>query len=188
ERSFAQFQADRDVVELAQQVQEEQSSLAGYKKAMERAHGSDKERWRRRYRRLKQQMDRKLRQVSRRTSTIARTFDRLTHALAELQYVVWRDETYVPTETGETLRRIYGERDLLVAECLRHNIWKDLSPVQLATLAAALVYEPRREDEGWEPRIPGEVLRRAFAATLDHWARLRSEERRVGKQGRESWG
>ena len=172
ERSFAQFQADRDVVEIAQRIQDEQRSLAGYQRAMDKAKGADKTRWKRRYAKLKQQTDRKLRQISRRTSTIARTFDRVTIVLDELQYLEWRDDTYVPTEHGETLRRIYGERDLLVAECLRRNTWNDLEAAQLAALAAALVYEPRREDEGWEPRIPGEKLRRAFADTLDRWSHL----------------
>ena len=45
------------------------------------------------------------------------------------------------------LRRIYGERDLLVAESLRRGFWNDLDAPSLAAMATALVYEPRR-DEG----------------------------------------
>lgn len=172
ERSFAQFQADRDMVELAQEVQDQQKSLSGYQGAMDKAKGSDKERWKRRYQKLKQQTDRKTRQVSRRTSTIARVFDRVTVVLADLGYLVWEEDTYRPSPSGEVLRRIYGERDLLVAECLRHGVWNDLNAQQLAALAAGLIYEPRRDDEAWDPRIPGEALRNAYADTLDHWARI----------------
>lgn len=176
ERSFAQFQADRDMVTLAQEVQDQQTSLAGYQRAMDRAQGRDRERWKRRYTKLKQQTDRKMRQVSRRTSTIARVFDRVTLLLEELGYLEWTDETFLPTAQGELLRRLYGERDLLVAECLRLGTWNALNAPQLAALAAGISYEPRREDEGWEPRIPGEALRNAYADTLDVWALLDGRE------------
>ncbi|WP_217132182.1 DEAD/DEAH box helicase [Leucobacter chinensis] len=172
ERSFAQFQADKDMVTLAQAAQDQQKSLAGYERAMQRAKGADRERWKRRYAKLKRETDRKVRQVSRRTSTIARVFDRVTLVLESLGYLADTGETLKPTQHGELLRRLYGERDLLVAECLRYGVWNALTPPQLASLAAGVVYEPRREDEGWEPRIPGEALRNAYADTLDHWARL----------------
>ena len=55
------------------------------------------------------------------------------------------------TPAGRTMRRIYGERDLLVAESLRPGLWKDLDAASLAALACCLVYEPRRDEAG-----PGE--------------------------------
>src|SRR5699024_4181205 len=55
ERSFAQFQADRDMVQLAQEVRDQQHSLEGYERAMNRATGSERQRWKRRYQKLKQQ-------------------------------------------------------------------------------------------------------------------------------------
>lgn len=172
ELSFAQYQADRDVVELAKQVRDEQSSLQGYEKAMQRASGAEKKRWRQRYQTLKKQTDRKLREVTRRTSTIARVFDRVVTLLHTLEYVEERENTFVPTATGETLRRIYGERDLLVAESLNRGIWDSLSPVDAAALATSLVYEPRREDEAIEHRVPGAALNRAYQSVLDLWAML----------------
>ena len=42
-----------------------------------------------------------------------------------------------PRHPGRALRRIYGERDLLVAECLRRGVWNDLDAPGLAALAAA---------------------------------------------------
>ena len=38
---------------------------------------------------------------------------------------------------GRILRRIYGERDLLVAECLRRGVWNELDAAGLAAMAAA---------------------------------------------------
>lgn len=172
ERSYAQFQADRDMVHLAQEVKDQQRSLAGYQKAMYRAKGSDKDRWRRRYQKLKQQTDRKLRQVSRRTTTIARVFDRVLIVLHTLGYVQETDQGYVGTNEGEMLRSIYGDRDLLTAQCVRYGVWDALSAPQLAALISTLVYEPKREDDSWEPRLPGERLRKAFETTLHHWAEL----------------
>ena len=64
---------------------------------------------------------------------------------------------------GRSLRRIYGERDLLVAECLRRGTWDGLDAPALAALACCLVYEPRREEaDAGERGIPrGAVPRRA---------------------------
>jgi ATP-dependent RNA helicase HelY len=76
------------------------------------------------------------------------------------------------------LKRIYGERDLLVAESLRRGVWAELDPAGFAALATTLVFEPRREEsemsERWLPRGP-------FRASLDRlqdiWARLDDVER-----------
>ena len=45
ELSFAQFQADRAVVDQARELRAEQDSLAGYDRAAARAQGSDRTRW-----------------------------------------------------------------------------------------------------------------------------------------------
>jgi ATP-dependent RNA helicase HelY len=76
------------------------------------------------------------------------------------------------------LRRIYGERDLLVAESLRLGLWDGLDAPALAAMAAALVYEPRR-DEGQpdERNLPHGRFREAFDATGDLWSRLDDLER-----------
>ena len=41
------------------------------------------------------------------------------------------------------LARIYAERDLLIAECLRTGVFEDLSAAELAGALSACVYEPR---------------------------------------------
>ena len=178
ELSFAQFQADRAVVDQARELRAEQDSLRGYEAAAARSQGSDRTRWEDRARKLRRRIERGRRQIASRTGTIARTFDRVVEELLELGYLE-RDRPSgggagepVVTAWGELLRRIYGERDLLVAECVRHDLLRGLDAAGLAAMCSVLSYEPRRDDEG-EPWLPGG---RAFAAAhdrvLDAWVRL----------------
>ncbi|MES2094981.1 MAG: DEAD/DEAH box helicase [Actinomycetota bacterium] len=235
ESSFAQFQADRAVVDLARKVRSQEESLRGYDEAM-RCHlgdfreysgirrevtdlerkGSiradlqsrgerdarqnqltalrkrlkqhpchtcnDREahaRWAERWWRLKKQTDDLSRQIRTRTGAVARIFDRVTDVLLELGYLL-RSESGVVTASvhGRTLRRIYGERDLLVAECLRRGVWDALDPAGLAAMAAALVYEPRRDEGQTSDRnLPKGPFRPAFEQTTDLWSALDDIER-----------
>ena len=255
ESSFAQFQADRAVVDLARRVRSQQESLAGYATSMEchlgdfreysaiRRELSDLERkkvdanasrtererrqrqleglrqrlkrhpchacpdreaharWSERYWQLKKSTDQLSRQIESRTGAVARVFDRVTEVLLELNYAKLlveeaegRLETTGParpvsrralaarsstndlelTADGKRLKRIYGDRDLLVAECLRLRLWDGLDAAGLAAMATCLVYEPRREggsEHGM--RLPGgRVLAEAIERTTDRWAEL----------------
>ena len=177
ELSFAQFQADRAVVDQARELRAEQESLAGYDRAARRANGSDRKRWEDRARKLRRQIERGRRRVEARTGSIARTFDRVVAALGELDYLD-RDRV---TPWGRLLARIYGERDLLVAECLRHDAWRGVDASALAALCCALSYEPRRDGEP-DGRWPGGPFRQAFERTLDIWEHLddMGERHRLG--------
>ena len=177
ELSFAQFQADRAVVDQARELRAEQESLAGYDRAARRANGSDRKRWEDRARKLRRQIERGRRRVEARTGSIARTFDRVVAALGELDYLD-RDRV---TPWGRLLARIYGERDLLVAECLRHDAWRGADASALAALCCALSYEPRRDGEP-DGRWPAGPFRQAFERTLDIWEHLddMGERHRLG--------
>ncbi|MBL3700237.1 DEAD/DEAH box helicase [Leucobacter luti] len=172
ELSFAQFQADRAVVDHARELRAEQDSLAGYDAAAKKAQGSDQKRWEDRARKLRRRIERGRRQIASRTGTIARTFDRVVESLLELGYLERIAGEPEVTPWGELLRRIYGDRDLLVAECLREDAFRGLDHAGLAAICCLLTYEPRRDDEG-SPRLPGGG---AFAAAhdrvLDIWERL----------------
>ena len=173
ELSFAQFQADRAVVNQARELQAEQASLAGYERAAQRAQGSDKKRWEDRARKLRRQIERGRRQVQNRTGTIARTFERVVELLIEVGYLegsTKRDDLRT-TAYGELLRRIYGDRDLLIAECLRLDLWRGLDYRGLAAMCCALTYEARRDAEGDE-RAPGGAFGQAFDRVLDRWVTL----------------
>lgn len=230
ESSFAQFQADRAVVDLARKVRTQEESLAGYAEAMTCHLGNfaeyanirreltdlerktsvradtqsrgerekrqnqlaalrkrlkqhpchtcnDREahaRWGERWWKLKRQTDELSAQIRTRTGAVARIFDRVSDILVELGYLVRADSGEITSSVhGRTLRRIYGERDLLVAESLRRGVWKDLDAASLAAMAAALIYEPRR-DEGNAPEynMPRGNFREAFEKTSELWAKL----------------
>jgi ATP-dependent RNA helicase HelY len=145
-------------------------------------------RWAERYWKLKRTVDAIRRQIETRTGTVARIFDRVVDVLAELDYVrLAEDGTASLTAAGRTMRRIYGERDLLVAESLRTGIWRELDAASLASLACCLVYEPRRDEGGpGEQRLPRGPFRTALAATEDLWQRLddtEKEHRLPGTEG-----
>jgi ATP-dependent RNA helicase HelY len=230
ESSFAQFQADRAVVDLARKVRSQEEALAGYAKSMQCHLGDfgeysgirreltdlerksmlradqqsrserdkrqsqltalrrrlkqhpchsckDREthaRWAERWWKLKRQTDDLSRQIRSRTGAVAKVFDRVTEVLLALGYLVKdTNGAVISGPHGRVLRRIYGERDLLVAECLRRNVWADLDPAGLAAMAAALVYEPRRDEGQPSDRyLPKGTFRPAFEKTTDLWSKL----------------
>jgi ATP-dependent RNA helicase HelY len=136
-------------------------------------------RWAERYWKLRRTVDKLRQQIETRTGTVARIFDRVVDVLAALDYVAVTDDgSTALTEAGRTMRRIYGERDLLVAESLRQGLWKDLDAASLAALACCLVYEPRRDDAGpAERHLPRGPFRQALSDTQDLWQRLDDLER-----------
>ena len=131
-------------------------------------------RWAERYWKLERQVAQWRSQIDRRTGTVARIFDRVVDVLDELGYVdVAPNGSATLTPAGRTMRRIYGERDLLVAESLRTGIWKNLDAPSLAALACALVYEPRRDENGTGMRdLPKGAFRIALDETAMLWAKL----------------
>jgi len=234
ESSFAQFQADRAVVDLAQKVRQQQSSLDGYATKMNCHLGDfveysgirreltdlerkgagradvesrgqrerrqhqltslrkrmkqhpchscpDREqhaRWAERWWKLKRETDRLTSEIRGRTGAVAKVFDRVTDILMKLGYLISTDGVVTLAPAGRMLRRIYGERDLLVAESLRLGLWDNLDPASLAAMACSLVYEPRR-DEGQlgDAYLPRGNFREAFDETGNLWARLDDLER-----------
>jgi len=140
-------------------------------------HGCDERedhaRWAERYFKLQRDTQSLQRSIEQRTNTIARQFDRVCDVLTDLGYLE-QDEV---TVTGERLMRIYTDMDLLAAESLRHGLWDDLSPSELAAALSALVYESRRADDSAAPRIPGGRVRQALGETVSVWADLDALER-----------
>jgi ATP-dependent RNA helicase HelY len=145
-------------------------------------------RWAERYWKLRRTVDKLRQQIETRTGTVARIFDRVVDVLTELDYVrVTSDGATELTPAGRTMKRIYGERDLLVAESLRSGIWRELDAASLATLACCLVYEPRRDDAAPDERgMPRGGFRTALTATQDLWQRLDDLEQDHRLPGTES--
>jgi ATP-dependent RNA helicase HelY len=163
---------------------ERQRHITALRKKMQRhpCHAcpdrEDHARWAERYWKLKRSTDKTRAQIEARTGTVARIFDRVVDVLAALTYVREDAGRTVLTPAGRTMRRIYGERDLLVAESLRRGLWKNLDAASLAALACALVYEPRRDDAGpGERGLPRGAFRIALDATQTLWQELDDLER-----------
>jgi len=130
-------------------------------------------RWAERYWKLHRQVAKLRGQIETRTGTVARQFDRVVDVLRDLDYVSVEDGETVLTTAGRTMRRIYAERDLLVAESLSRGLWKDLDAPSLAALASCLVYEPRRDaDEPPVTSLPRGAFRTALDGTQRLWSQL----------------
>ncbi|MDT0157136.1 DEAD/DEAH box helicase [Microbacterium sp. ARD32] len=130
-------------------------------------------RWAERYFGLKRDTDRIRRQIDNRTGTVARTFDRVIDVLRVVEYLDGDGDQVSLTAAGRTMKRIYGERDLLVAESLRQNLWRSLDAPSLAAMASCLVYEPRRDEQNAGERgLPRGAFRIAYDATMRLWAEL----------------
>ncbi len=161
------------------------AQLAGLRRQL-RAHPShscpdreDHARWAERYQRLRRERTGAARKIEGRTNTIARTFDRVCELLVALEYLQkggTRPGGLQLTEAGERLRRVYTEKDLLVAECLRAGVWRGLDGPGMAAVASAIVFEARREESGLGPRVPGGPVRTALDETLRLWSRLQDTE------------
>ena len=130
-------------------------------------------RWADRYWKLERTVGKLRHQIQARTGTVARIFDRVVDVLTELDYVVVdEDGATALTPAGRRMRRIYGERDLLVAEALRRGLWMQLDAASLAALTCSLVYEPRRDEGAGEHGLPRGAFRTALSETQDLWQRL----------------
>ncbi|NMR21516.1 DEAD/DEAH box helicase [Cellulomonas fimi] len=147
-------------------------------------------RWAERWDRLRREHAALVSRIEGRTSSIARVFDRICDVLLTLGYLersadplgpddpapagAGSDEVVV-TRSGQWLRRLYAENDLLVAECLRRGVWDDLDAPGLAAAVSTVVYSARRDDREGEPRIPGGPagkLGRALDETVRIWSEL----------------
>jgi ATP-dependent RNA helicase HelY len=140
------------------------------------ADREDHARWAERHWRLSRETEGLGRRIEGRTNTIARTFDRVCDLLAELGYLSGSGNDVTVTAAGERLRRIYSEKDLLVAECLRSGLWDGLDAAGLASVVAAVVYEARRETEQISPPLPGGAVRTAVVETVRVWSGLHDRE------------
>lgn len=135
-------------------------------------------RWAERWWRLKRETVGLQRKVEGRTNSVAKTFDRICSLLDEMGYLS-QDGSQV-TPQGETLRRLYTEKDLLAAECLRLGLWKRLDPAELAAVVSALVHEPRRDEADPSPRLPTDEVAEAVAGMNRVWSEIEDHERDLG--------
>jgi ATP-dependent RNA helicase HelY len=138
----------------------------------------DHARWAERWWRLKRETVGLQRKVEGRTNSVARTFDRICTLLSEMGYL--SQDAGSVTAQGEKLRRLYTEKDLLAAECLRQGVWKRLDPPGLAAVVSALVHEPRRDEVDPSPRMPTDDVADAVREMQRLWSGLEGRESDLG--------
>ena len=86
-------------------------------------------RWAERWYKLNSDTDGLRRQIARRTNTIAHVFNRIAQLLTSYGYVNRAtDGELTLTSTGQSLRRIYGDKDLLTCLCLEAGFLNTLDP------------------------------------------------------------
>jgi ATP-dependent RNA helicase HelY len=158
---------------------DDDAELASLRRALRAhpCHGCDDReahaRWAERHHRLRAENEQLTAKVAATTHSLARGFDRIRRLLTERGYL----DGDAVTDHGRTLARLYSECDLLAAECLRREVWRDLGPAELAAVVSALVYEARRDAPG-EVAVPGGAVSDALTATARLWADLEEDERR----------
>jgi ATP-dependent RNA helicase HelY len=142
-------------------------------------HREDHARWAERYFRLRNETEHLTQRMATTTHSLARSFDRIRALLVGRGYLTdpaGGAEQDV-TEHGRRLARLYSESDLLAAECLRHGVWRNLEPAELAAVVSALVYEARRDGPA-EARVPAGAISDALRETARLWASIEEDERR----------
>ncbi|MGY2746646.1 DEAD/DEAH box helicase [Pseudarthrobacter sp. O4] len=137
----------------------------------------DHARWSERWWKLRQETDGLVRQIQGRTNTIAKTFDRVCGVLASYGYLETSDSGVLTiSRDGQRLRRIYGEKDLLISQALRMGAFSDLDAAEVAAIASVLVYQAKREDRGLRPKMPSVSLESAVDTVVREWSALEDVE------------
>ena len=109
--------------------------------------------------------------VENRTHVIAKTFDRICNVLTHLGYI----EGEKPLAQGKILAKIYAESDLLLTESIRRGVFENLTPVELLSVASAMIYESRSV-ENYAPKMPHRNVANALAVVAKIWVELEDIE------------
>lgn len=168
---------------LATALPNQEKRIAELRRAL-RAHPchgcserEDHARWSERWWKLRRETDGLVRQIQGRTNTIAKTFDRVCDVLTVYGYLEpAADGRLGISPDGQRLRRIYGEKDLLISQSLRLGAFDDLDAVEVAALASVLVYQAKREDRGLRPRMPSISLETSVDIVVREWSALEDVE------------
>ncbi|WP_455834496.1 DEAD/DEAH box helicase [Pseudarthrobacter siccitolerans] len=168
---------------LATALPNQEKRIADLRRAL-RAHPchgcserEDHARWSERWWKLRRETDGLVRQIQGRTNTIAKTFDRVCDVLSSYGYLEpASDGRLLISPDGQRLRRIYGEKDLLISQSLRLGAFDDLDAAEVAALASVLVYQAKREDRGLRPRMPSISLETSVDIVVREWSALEDVE------------
>lgn len=112
------------------------------------------------------------------TNSVAKEFDRVCHVLEDLGFL----NGDAVTDKGHQLRRVFGERALIMMEAVAAGAWDRLSAPELAAIVSTCVYESRFDDAS-SMAVPKGVsgsLRDAWDLTLQAMSAIHAAEKRVG--------
>lgn len=113
-------------------------------------------RWGNRWAKTRRELDRLQDRYDSRTGSVARHFERICEILRILGYIEGDDpRDYSVTRKGQLLRHLYGEQDIVLAECLARGLFDDLDPEQLVAVVSGFVFESRRGGTGEPRHYPG---------------------------------
>ena len=119
-----------------------------------------------------------LKRIDGRTNSVAQQFDRVCDVLDRMGFL----KNDLVTDSGQLLRRIFGDRDLIVVEALRRGVWDRLSAPELAAVVSTCVYQSRGEEsaavEPWT--AASSALAQAWEETLSLSQAVMSVEKSVG--------
>lgn len=157
--------------------------IADLRRALEShpCHGcSEREehaRWFNRWVKLKKESDSLRRQIDSRTNTIAQRFSNILDLLTGYGYVAANDagEPRLMPQ-GEALRKIYGDRDLLVSLALRDGYFEGLDPAALCAAVSPLVYSGKRDETVFLSTYPAKLGER-ISRLHGQWTDLAGRER-----------
>ncbi len=139
----------------------------------------DHARWSERHAKLLRDTNKLRSQISGRTNTISKTFDRVAKVLEDFNYLLPAAEDAAQvqiTAAGQRLRRIYGERDLLTSLVMETGAMNKMTAEELAGFISALVFQARREDHGPDPRMPTAKIQMAWETAVKLWSSLSDAE------------
>ncbi len=167
----------------ARYMPDQEKKIADLRRALRShpCHGcserEDHARWAERWWKLRHETDGLVRQIQGRTNTIAKTFDRVCDVLSAYGYLQTSDAGHVTISAdGQRLRRIYGEKDLLISQSIRQGAIKDLDGAELAALASTMVYQAKRDDRGLRPKMPSVSLETSVDIVVREWSALEDVE------------
>jgi ATP-dependent RNA helicase HelY len=107
------------------------------------------------------------------TGSLVAEFDAVLAVLGARGYV----DGWSVLPAGERLRRIYSERDLLVAETIADGALDGLGPGDLAAVLSGFVFDPR--GDAMAPALPTATSADAATRVVTVWSSLQSDERKA---------
>jgi len=128
--------------------------------------------------RLAREIDRLRSSIDSQTGSVAAQFDRVCAVLERLGFLAG-DEV---TDSGQRLRRLFGERDLVVAMSMNEGTWNELDEAELASMVSALVYDSRSDDDAQQlaPAGVGMRVQEAWHESLATLERVHRIEKACG--------